>query len=269
MGVPPIKGELPPGLGDTAAKLSVGDQAEIFAFQEVDHFLPRTDMCVQTSAIAHSLAAQDSASAPTVISTPGEEWSKLSKSEPEIIAHSSHNTGSYGVSIVSKIPVVQWRRLNLGNSPIGMPLLIPKEGSDSPGVRPIYIRDEPRLALAAVLENGFIVINTHLSFVPGFNFSQLNRLKKWAQELGREFDATPIIVGDLNLPNNLPVANSKWESLITKKTYPSWKPGIQFDYILAQKSSALSVKISEENPSRLNSLGISDHLPISVEVLKP
>jgi endonuclease/exonuclease/phosphatase family metal-dependent hydrolase len=266
MGVPPTKGQLPPGLGETAAKLARASMSELFAFQEVDHFLPRTDMCDQTHEIAQAIGAKDWAFAPSVIGTPGESWKRLSKQDPEIIAHSSSNLGSYGVSIVSKIPVIEWRRLNLGNSPIGMPLLIPKEGSDSPGVRPIYIRDEPRLALAAILSNGFIVINTHLSFVPGFNVSQLSKLKRWAIDLEGEFKSTAIIVGDLNLPKNLPVLNSTWESLVQMKTYPSWKPSIQFDYLLAQKSSMLKVKDISAQSLSGGSLGISDHLPISVEI---
>mgnify|MGYP003845009171 CR=1 FL=1 len=55
---------------------------------------------------------------------------------------------------MSKIPIKHWDRLELGNSPFGMPLVIPaenKKGKQS--VRMIYVADEPRVALAATLHS--------------------------------------------------------------------------------------------------------------------
>ena len=43
--------------------------------------------------------------------------------------------GSYGIGIASKIEVVQWHRLDLGNSPVGAPLLIPGDESGPGKVR--------------------------------------------------------------------------------------------------------------------------------------
>ncbi len=155
--------------------------------------------------------------------------------------------------------VLAWNRLDLGNAPIGMPLLIPGDESGPGKVRPIYIRDEPRVALAATLANGYTVINTHLSFVPGYNIKQLRALKRWAAKLERETGTAAIIMGDLNLPKNLPVVASQWKSLATQTTYPSWGAKIQFDYILSKaalKASSLATVTT----------GVSDHLPLSVEI---
>jgi endonuclease/exonuclease/phosphatase family metal-dependent hydrolase len=53
---------------------------------------------------------------------------------------------------------------------------------------------------------------------------------------------------------------SKWNSLTTQNTYPSWGAKIQFDYILT-KDSVKKLKVIETTAT-----GISDHLPITVEI---
>jgi endonuclease/exonuclease/phosphatase family metal-dependent hydrolase len=138
--------------------------------------------------------------------------------------------------------------------------LIPGDESGPGKVRPIYIRDEPRVGLAATLANGYTVINTHLSFVPGFNLRQLRKLKRWAAELEKSTGTIAIIMGDLNLPKNLPVVGSQWKSLASYSTYPSWGAKIQFDYILSKEALA-----SKPLPTLIP--GVSDHLPISAEIL--
>jgi len=155
--------------------------------------------------------------------------------------------------------VIKWHRLDLGNAPIGMPLLVPGDDGKPGRLRPIYIRDEPRVALAATLANGVTVINTHLSFVPGYNIKQLRAMKRWAVELESEMNSTAIIVGDLNLPKNLPIVASQWRSLATQATYPSWGAKIQFDYILTRASIGAT-----QLPTVTT--GVSDHLPLSVEL---
>ena len=67
-------------------------------------------------------------------------------------------------------------------------------------------------------------------------------------------------MGDLNLPKGLPVVGSSWKSLVTQNTYPSWGAKIQFDYILCKDSSKKITSIPT------TATGISDHLPISVEI---
>ena len=240
-------------------------ESEVYALQEVDHFLPRSQSRPQMRDIAESIGARDWAMGPSVIGTPGESWRKKHDHEPEIITNTSSPTElmheCYGIGIVSKIPVVRWNRLNLGNSPLGLPLIVPGDESGKGKPRFIYVKDEPRLALAAVLENGFTVINTHLSFVPGFNLAQLRRVKKWALSIAESTGTRAVVVGDLNLPKNLPIVASNWKSLVTQNTYPSWGGKIQFDYIL---SSDLS--FGEYSVRNFAQTGVSDHLPIGVEI---
>ena len=241
--------------------------SDVFAFQEVDHFLPRSQSRPQMRDIAESIGARDWAMAPSVIGTPGESWRKLNADEPEIITSSSPHAElmheSYGIGIVSKVPVISWHRLNLGNSPLGLPLIVPGDETGKGRPRFIYVKDEPRIALAAVLDNGFTVVNTHLSFVPGFNLAQLRRVKKWALQIAESSGTRAIVLGDLNLPKNLPIVASSWKSLVTQNTYPSWGGKIQFDYILSPDLSFGEFSVRNFEPT-----GVSDHLPIGVEIFE-
>jgi endonuclease/exonuclease/phosphatase family metal-dependent hydrolase len=259
---PAAKGEKPTSLADALQKIAAEVTPEVIGIQECDYSLERSGNTNQIAEIATSIGAPYFAFAPCIIGTPGETWRKLNDSDKKVITNadtSQTHEGSYGIAIASKIEVVQWHRLDLGNSPVGAPLLIPGDESGPGKVRPIYIRDEPRVALAATLANGYTVINTHLSFVPGFNLRQLRKLKRWAAELEKSTGTIAIIMGDLNLPKNLPVVGSQWKSLATQATYPSWGAKIQFDYILSKAPVA-----SQYLPTVLS--GVSDHLPLSVEI---
>ena len=263
--------EIPPnpaGPSAPALQRAIAEIAsDVIAVQEVDYLLPRTGGVNQISEIATAMSGTDWAFAPSVIGTPGEKWRKLNDRDPKYISNNSIGdlAGSYGIAIASNIPVMKWQRLELGRSVIGMPLVVPTESetSSKPKIRAIYVRDEPRVALAATLQNGFTVINTHLSFIPGVNLRQLNKLKRWAQQIARETNTIPIILGDLNLPKDIPVIGSKWKSLVTQNTYPSWGAKIQFDYILANDLSGYQFTDRKSVKT-----GVSDHLPLRIELTR-
>lgn len=238
-------------------------ETEVIAVQEVDYKLPRSNSHNQILDIAEAISAKDWAFAPSIIGTPGEKWRKLNSSDPRIVHdEKSSLDGSYGIAIASTIPVVKWHRLDLGNSVVGMPLVVPTESetSSKPKIRAIYVHDEPRLAIGATLANGWTIFNTHLSFVPGVNLFQLKKLKRWALQISQETDTKPLILGDLNLPKNLPVVGSDWSSLIQQNTYPSWGAKIQFDYLLTH-----GVGTGVKDLGTLTT-GISDHLPLRAEI---
>ena len=253
-------------LAEAGREIATALAPDLIAIQECDYRLARTADVNQIAEVAGSIGADYFAFAPCIIGTPGEKWRKLSASDQAIITEKESSSpyggeyeGGYGIGLTSKIEVAKWHRLDLGNAPIGMPLLVPGEDGKPGKLRPIYIRDEPRVALAATLVNGITVINTHLSFVPGYNIKQLRAIKRWAEEIEKETGTIAIIVGDLNLPKNLPVVASRWRSLATQSTYPSWGAKIQFDYILS-KSTLGSTHLPTVTT------GVSDHLPLSVEV---
>ena len=261
---------IPPS-NDLAAdrvKLGQGIQAigaDVIGIQEVDEKLGRSGNISQTKLVSEAMGTRHWGFAPVIIGEPGAKWRKLNAAELMVITEENReqNTeGSYGIAIVSKIPIIHWDRLELGKSVFGMPLVIPaenKKGKQS--IRFIYVADEPRVALAATLDCGWTVINTHLSFVPGVNYWQLRKIKNWAKKLSEQYKTQVLIIGDMNLPKGLPAVGSSWNSLVTHNSYPSWGAKIQFDYIL---SNTLQPGQFEALPTVVT--GMSDHLPMSVRV---
>ena len=244
-----------------AKKVADELQPNFIALQEVDYFQSRSNLTNQTKLVAQSMQLKYWAYLPTLIGTPGEKWRSVKDLKNSIITESSidkNPKASYGIALATNWPIKKLYVKKLGRSIIGMPLLIPKD--DGKGVRFIYVKDEPRVALIAELENGYTIATTHLSFVPGVNVFQLNKLSSYLKKL----PGLALLTGDLNLPANLPSKFSGFKSLISQATYPSWKPKIQFDYIMLRKSKLKS--ISSIKPIKSTATGISDHTPIGVEI---
>ena len=244
-----------------AKKVADELQPNFIALQEVDYFQSRSDLTNQTKLVAQSMQLKYWAYLPTLIGTPGEKWRSVKDLKSSIVTESSidkNPKASYGIALATNWPIKKLYVKKLGRSIVGMPLLIPKDNGK--GVRFIYVKDEPRVALIAELENGFTIATTHLSFVPGVNVFQLNKLTSYLKKL----PGLALLTGDLNLPGNLPSKLSGFKSLISQATYPSWKPKIQFDYIMLRKSELKSV--SSIKPIKSTATGISDHTPIGVEI---
>jgi endonuclease/exonuclease/phosphatase family metal-dependent hydrolase len=124
-----------------------------------------------------------------------------------------------------------------------------------------YVRDHSRSALAARLDNGWLIINTHLSFVPGFSLAQLIKIKRWANTLGVTDKSKILIMGDLNIPFAIFARGFKWKSLATMRTFPSWYPKWQLDYFLSQTLTSKDVQHIPYPHS-----GMSDHVPLQIVV---
>ena len=248
---------IPPGSGvtlhDAATELSQSIDSDLIALQEVDVHQDRSGDGNQIKEFAASIGAQYWAFAPAMYGTPGERWHPI---EETIIFDQSSvipKSAMYGIGMVSKIPVKRWHRVNLGKAPLGLPLLV--AGAKRP--RMIYVSDEPRLALVAELENGSTVATTHLSFVPVKNVIQLRKITDWISEI----PGLHILTGDFNLPWGLGPRVAGWNDLVKGPTYPSWKPSIEFDYIMSRELRADDVK-GTIHPH----FGISDHLASSVTI---
>jgi endonuclease/exonuclease/phosphatase family metal-dependent hydrolase len=265
---------IPPTNDLAADQIKLGEAvqaigADLIGIQEVDEQLGRSGVVSQTQLVAEAMNTNHWGFAPVMVGAPGEKWRKLNSLDTTVLTSDNVESnrqanvdGNYGISIVSKMPVLHWDRLELGNSPLGMPLVIPaenKKGKQS--VRLIYVADEPRVALAATLDNGWTVINTHLSFVPFVNYRQLGRIKKWAAELSLRHGTQTLIIGDMNLPKGLPAVASQWNSLVQQNSYPSWGAKIQFDYILSN-----SLKPDQYESLPTVETGVSDHLPVRVKI---
>jgi hypothetical protein len=257
-----------------ANALDIGNSDFAIGVQEVDAYQDRSAQVFQVSDLASELSAKHFGFVRCVIGTPGFKWRKVRSNEATLITNTSSanddNPPSYGIGLITNIPVKKWEVLALGKSVVGLPLLFPAGDADSadaanssakPKLRFIYVKDEPRYAVAAQLENGFTVVNMHLSFVPFVNLFQLWRVKRWLAKMPGKH----ILLGDLNLPFDLPVKFSKWKSLISMASYPAWQPKIQFDYILSDNFAVDKSSKDLIKPIFLKS-DISDHLPVTIEI---
>lgn len=234
-------------------------ETDILGLQEVDYLLPRSGEENQVAQVAHFMGTTHWAFAPSVMGSPDEDWRAPNATDVRVVTENDAGVPGYGIGLISKIPVVSWHRLELNVAPIGIFMKLPRNGT----IRRVYVRDHPRSAIAAILENGWLVINTHLSFVPFFNFLQLLQVKRWARHLPVTDKNKIIIMGDLNLRFSPLVRGINWNSLSNKRTFPSWSPRVQIDYVLSQKVASEDVLNIDIAPS-----GISDHLPIVVELVQ-
>jgi len=233
-------------------------QPDFISLQEVDYLQPRSGNINQTKLIAESMGLKYWYYLPALLGTPGSRWQKVKNLEPGIISQNTNNPSpntSYGIGFATSVPIKKIYTKALGRSIIGMPLLVPKDNGK--GARFIYVKDEPRVALIAELENGLTIATTHLSFVPFVNVFQLNRLIIALKKLS----GVPVLVGDLNLPANIPSKLSGFKSVISQSTYPSWKPKIQFDYIMVANNQEV-----QASPLSTIKPDISDHVPIGAEL---
>jgi endonuclease/exonuclease/phosphatase family metal-dependent hydrolase len=231
---------------------------DVIGLQEVDYFLERSGNHNQTGNVASIVGAKDWAFAPSLMGSPDEEWRNPTESDDKLITNKSEKAPpSYGIGMASKIPVQSWHRLELKGSPVGVLMAFPVDGK----LKRVYVRDHPRSALAAKLDNGWLIINTHLSFVPGFSLAQLIKIKRWANTLGVTDKSKILIMGDLNIPFAIFTRSFKWRSLAAMRTFPSWYPKVQIDYFLSQGLKAADVRHIQYPHS-----GMSDHLPLQIEV---
>jgi endonuclease/exonuclease/phosphatase family metal-dependent hydrolase len=221
--------------------------ADVVGLQEVDRAQDRSAGVDQTALVADALGAGWSRFVPALDGTPGAAWS-ASRTDDGAASLGP----SYGVGLVSRLPVLSWRVRRFGPAPFGMPLYVP-------GNRGLtHVPDEPRLALAAVVEGPagpFTVLTAHLSFVPGWNVRQLRAVVRWAASL----PGPRLLVGDFNLPGAVPRLVSGWTQLARVPTYPSWQPRVQLDHALADRP----VTVGDATARRL---AVSDHCALVVDV---
>jgi endonuclease/exonuclease/phosphatase family metal-dependent hydrolase len=228
--------------------------ADVLGLQEVDRHQDRSGSVDQTAEVAHALGAAHWRFVPAVHGTPGDAtaWSISDSDDGQ-----DTDGPTYGVGLVSRLPVLQWQVRRFAAAPFSIPLPVP--GGDG---RPRMLRvpDEPRVAIAAVIDgpNGpFSVVTAHLSFVPGYNVRQLRTLARWAAGL----PGPVVIAGDLNLPGSLPRRLTGWDAPVKAPTYPSLRPKIQFDHVLTRGIAPGAVTDARAWP-----LAVSDHCAITIDV---
>ena len=272
-------------LHEAAGRLlsSIGGQDFILGIQEVDANQERSAQLHQVKVLAEALGAEHWAFAPAIFGTPGSTWRKVKREDRSLftslegegldsdLANVKRSSSSkvdiapqiddvgpmYGIGLISSIPVKRWHRIELGKSPIGLKMRFP-EGDE---YKSLYIEDENRVALVAELENGFTILVTHLSFVPLANLVQY----WWLLLRIARLPGKKLIMGDLNLPWNIPQRVSLRRSLAKKLTWPIWDPKFQLDYLLVPRWQRWARKLQIKQ-FELPELGLSDHHPLGVEI---
>jgi endonuclease/exonuclease/phosphatase family metal-dependent hydrolase len=247
-----------PNLADVASTVS----ADLIGLQEVDRQQLRSNYEHQTKTVADAIGLPYWVYAPAVIGTPGETWEDATDSQIHSHQHSESESDQphYGIGLASRYPLTNIEVLRFKPAPLSLPLLVPSD----PRPRLMKVSDEPRLAIIADVETPlglFTVANTHLSFVPGYNVKQLRKLTKHLS-----VRTNPVlIIGDFNLPGKLANLVSRWDSLATLPTYPTFKPRIQFDHIISRGLSDEAIKQARDS-AEVMPLAISDHCALVVEI---
>ena len=260
--------------GDPLARAVQSLGADVLALQELDRLQERSGGVDQASVAADAAGLRHwrYASAFHARSTPHRGW-VLDPAEPGLRVYGPRDAGSatdvpsHGIALLSRFPVREWRARRLAPAPLGMPLRM----AGRPGLT--MVRDQPRAALAAVLEGPggpFTAVAVHLSFVPGWNIRQLLAVRGWIADL----PSPHVLLGDFNLVGVLPraVLNAPrkartapsprgWRDLARIPTYPAHRPIVQFDHVLAT-----GVGVSAASGARTPATGISDHRPLVLEL---
>lgn len=229
--------------------------ADVVGLQEVDRQQARSGGVDQAAVVADALGAAHWRFAPSLLGTPGPvvTWTTATEEVDAV----QPDGPTYGVALVSRLPVLSWRVTRFPASRRGLPLIVPDDDG-RPRVR--RIPDEPRTALAAVVEGPrgpLTVVAVHLSFVPGVNVRQLRALVRRLADLPRPL----LLAGDLNLPRPLPRRLTGWTPLATAATYPSWRPRVQFDHVLAD-----GLPSQARFSGQALALEVSDHCALAVDV---
>jgi endonuclease/exonuclease/phosphatase family metal-dependent hydrolase len=251
----------PPQHTDDAALRAAVAQlgSDVLALQEVDRHQDRSGLHDQTAVAAQELGAEHHRFAPTIVGEPGDasRWHPAGAGEDEAVAAGQPAGPMYGVGLVSKWPVLQWRIERFHSPAWRIPLVVP-----GPQRRPQIVRvpDEPRAAIIAVIDSPLgvmTVVTAHLSFIPGVNIRQLRDLVRRTADLPRPF----ILLGDFNIPGRLPSVITRMLPLAKGATYPSFRPAIQFDHVLAD-----GLPPTIRTHATVSALGISDHCAVSVDL---
>jgi len=192
--------------------------ADVLALQEVDRNQPRSRGADLTALAAEAMGAVAHRFEPALLGTPG-SWSPTEDAQPSAPA--------YGVALLSRFPVLEWRAFQLPRMRARSPYL-PKDPR-----RLVWVREEPRVALVAELDTPLgrmRVATTHLSFLPWWNGHQLRSL---VRRVGPS-DVPTVLLGDLNLRPRRATRITGMRPVASGPTFPSDDPTVQLDHILVK-----------------------------------
>jgi endonuclease/exonuclease/phosphatase family metal-dependent hydrolase len=220
--------------------------ADVLGLQEVDRDQPRSKGADLTAVAAEAMGAVDSQFVAALAGTPGGTWMAATGEEQP-------GSASYGIALLSRYPVVSWRVVRLPTPPTRVPMWF--KGSR----RPVLVHDEPRVAVAAVIDGPFgevTVANTHLSFIPGWNAFQLRSLVRSLVGTREPL----VLIGDLNMEPRRAAQISGLLPLATAATFPVDEPRQQLDHVLVRG------RLRATSAGASHRLSLSDHRALTVDV---
>jgi endonuclease/exonuclease/phosphatase family metal-dependent hydrolase len=218
--------------------------ADVLGLQEVDRDQPRSMGADLTAVAAEAMDAPEHQFVAALSGTPGGTWMAATGEEQP-------GSASYGIALLSRYPVVSWRVVRLPPLRASVPLW------SSMNRRPFLARDEPRVAVAAVLDGPsgqFTVCNTHLSFIPGWNAVQLRRLVRSLAGTREPL----VMIGDLNMQRGQAARVSGLRPIASAVTFPAHRPTRQLDHVLVRGG------LTATGPAEAVHLPLSDHRALVV-----
>lgn len=230
---------------DRFAKAIHEIDADVLALQEVDKNQPRSEKADLTSVAADAMGATEHRFVAALSGSPGATWIAATGDEQP-------DAAAYGIALLSRYPVRAWEVIRLAGVPVRVPMRF--HGSR----RPVLVRDEPRVAVAAVADTPhgqMTIVNTHLSFIEWWNKRQLRSLVR-----GLDTSARPLLlVGDLNMGPQAAASITRMRPLATGLTFPRHDPHEQIDHILADGDLPVA-------RSDVLSLDLSDHRALAADL---
>lgn len=218
---------------------------DVLGLQEVDRDQPRSMGADLTAVAAEAMGAPEHEFVAALSGTPGGTWMAATGEEQP-------GSATYGIALLSRYPVVSWRVVRLPALRASVPMW------STWANRPFMARDEPRVAVAAVIDGPFgefTVCNTHLSFIPGWNGLQLRRLLRSLTGTREPL----VVVGDLNMQPPQATRLTGMRSIAAAATFPSHEPTRQIDHVLVRG------KLRASRPAESVRLPLSDHCALVVD----
>lgn len=169
----------------------------------------------------------------------------------------------YGIALISRWPVREWRIKRFPPVPLSLPLMAPSAGPP----KTVRVPDEPRSAVAAVIETPYAdvtVATAHLTFVPGYNTRQLSEMRAFLAGLPRPM----VLLGDFNTPGGIPSLVTGWHQVARVPTYPIARPRVQFDHILADGWDPEALEAAHHSAHAVP-MPVSDHLALMADFPLP
>lgn len=230
---------------DTFADAVRDLDADVLALQEVDRNQPRSHGTDLTAVAAQAMGAVDHRFVAALTGSPGATWVAATGAEQP-------DAASYGIALLSRFPVSAWEVVRLPAVPVRAPVWFP------PSRLPTWVRDEPRVAVAAQVETplgAMMVANTHLSFIEWWNGRQLRVLMRGLAGVPRPL----VLMGDLNMGPDRAASTTRMRSLAPHLTFPANAPREQIDHVLVDGPF-------EAAASQARRMPLSDHQALVVDL---